>query len=38
MLVRREEKTLNALLKGLDKAITELYDDGTVIDKVNAAE
>ena len=34
-LVRREGETLNALFKRLDKAITEFYEDGTAIDKVN---
>ena len=35
MLVRREGETLNALLKRLDKAIAQFYDDGEVIDEIN---
>jgi hypothetical protein len=34
MLVRREGETLNALLKRLDKAIANFYDDGVVIDEI----
>jgi hypothetical protein len=35
MLVRREGETLNALLKRLDKAIAQFYDDGQAIDEIN---
>jgi len=37
MLVRREGETLNALLKRLDKAIAQFYDDGETIDEINGA-
>ncbi|SDZ50316.1 hypothetical protein SAMN05518669_1541 [Variovorax sp. YR634] len=35
MLVRREGETLDALLKRLDKAIAQFYDDGQAIDEIN---
>lgn len=35
MLVRREGEALNALLKRLDKAVAQFYDDGEAIDEVN---
>ena len=35
MLVRRENETLNALLKRLDKAIEKFYADDEIIDEVN---
>ena len=35
MLVRRDGETLNALLKRLDKAIAQFYDDGEAIDEIN---
>ena len=35
MLVRRDGETLNALLKRLDKAIGQFYDDGAAIDEIN---
>lgn len=35
MLVRRDGKTLNALLKRLDKAIGRYYDTGQSTDEVN---
>lgn len=34
MLVRREGETLDALLKRLDKAIAQFYDDGKAIDEI----
>jgi hypothetical protein len=36
MLVRRDGETLNALLKRLDKAIGRFYDDGDIVDEINA--
>ena len=38
MLVRRDDETLPALLKRLDKAIAAHYDDGRITDEVNAAD
>ena len=35
MLVRRENETLNALLKRLDKAIGESYANDEIVDEVN---
>lgn len=35
MLVRRENETLNALLKRLDKAIGKFYTDDETVDEVN---
>lgn len=35
MLVRREGETLNALLKRLDKAIAQFYDNGKAVDEIN---
>ncbi len=35
MLVRRDGETLNALLKRLDKAIGQFYDDGDMVDEIN---
>ena len=35
MLVRREKKTLNALLKQLDKAIGKFCADDEIVDEVN---
>lgn len=35
MLVRGEGETLDALLKRLDKAIAQFYDDGQAIDEIN---
>jgi hypothetical protein len=35
MLARRENETLNALLKRLDKAIGKFYADNEIIDEVN---
>jgi hypothetical protein len=35
MLVRREGETLDALLKRLDQAIAQFYDDGVAIDEIN---
>ena len=35
MLVRRENETLNALLKRLDKAIGKFYADDEIVDEVN---
>ena len=35
MLVRRENETLNALLKRLDKAIGKFYADNEIVDEVN---
>ena len=37
MLVRREGETLNALLKRLDKAIGQYFDNDEFIDEVNGA-
>jgi hypothetical protein len=33
--VRRNDETLNALLKRLDRAIGTFYDDGEVVDEIN---
>jgi hypothetical protein len=38
MLVRRAAETLTALLKRLDRAIAAHYEDGKIIDEVNAAD
>ena len=35
MLVRRENETLNGLLKRLDKAIGKFYADDEIVDEVN---
>ena len=35
MLVRRENETLNALLKRLDKAIGKFYDNNEIVDEIN---
>jgi hypothetical protein len=35
MLVRRENETLNALLKRLDKAIGKFYDNDEIVDEIN---
>lgn len=35
MLVRRENETLNALLKRLDKAIGKFYDNDETVDEIN---
>lgn len=35
MLVRRENETLNALLKRLDKAIGKFYDNDEIVDELN---
>ena len=35
MLVRRENETLNALLKRLDKAIGKFYDNDEIGDEIN---
>jgi hypothetical protein len=35
MLVRRENETLNELLKRLDKAIRKFYTDDETVDEVN---
>jgi hypothetical protein len=35
MLVRRENETLNTLLKRLDKAIGKFYADDEIVDEVN---
>lgn len=35
MLVRRENETLNALLKRLDKAIGNFYDNDEIVDEIN---
>ena len=35
MLVRRENETLNALLKRLDKAIGKFYDNDKIVDEIN---
>ena len=35
MLVRRENETLNALLKRLDKAIGQFYDNDEIVDEIN---
>lgn len=37
MLVRREGETLNALLKRLDKAIAQFYENGETTDEINGA-
>ena len=37
MLVRRDGETLPALLKRLDEAIAQAYDDGSFTDEVNSA-
>jgi hypothetical protein len=37
MLVCRDDETLNALLKRLDRALGRYYDDSTVVDEVNGA-
>ena len=37
MLARRDGETLNALLKRLDRAIGQYYDDGETIDEINPA-
>lgn len=37
MLVRREGETLNALLKRLDKAIAQFYDNGETVDEINGS-
>jgi hypothetical protein len=34
MLVRRENETLNALLKRLDKAIGKFYDNDEIVDEI----
>jgi hypothetical protein len=36
MLVRRENETLNALLKRLDKAIGKFYDNEEIVDEINS--
>lgn len=36
MLVRRENETLNALLKRLDKAIGKFYDNDEIVDEINS--
>jgi hypothetical protein len=35
MPVRRENETLNALLKRLDKAIGKFYDNDEIVDEIN---
>jgi hypothetical protein len=35
MLVRRENETLTALLKRLDKAIGKFYDNDEIVDEIN---
>ena len=35
MLVRRENETLNALLKRLDKAIGKFYDNDEIVEEIN---
>jgi len=35
MLVRRENETLNALIKRLDKAIGKFYDNDEIVDEIN---
>ena len=35
MLVRRENETLNALLKRLDKAIGKFYDNDEIVDEID---
>jgi hypothetical protein len=35
MLVRRENETLNALIKRLDKAIGKFYDNEEIVDEIN---
>lgn len=35
MLVRRDDETLNALLKRLDRAIGRYYDDGELVDEID---
>jgi hypothetical protein len=35
MLARRQDETLSALLRRLDKAIAKFYADGTVTDEIN---
>lgn len=36
MLVRRDGETLHALLKRLNKAIGRFYDEGDIVDEINA--
>ena len=36
MLVRRDNETLSALLKRLDKAIAKFYDDDEIVDEINS--
>ena len=35
MLVRRENETLKALIKRLDKAIGKFYDNDEIVDEIN---
>ena len=35
MLVRRENETLNALIRRLDKAIGKFYDNEEIVDEIN---
>ena len=35
MLVRRENETLNALIKRLDKAIGKFYDNDEIVNEIN---
>ena len=37
MLVRRDGETLSALLKRIDKAIGQFYDDDEIVDEINGS-